>query len=238
MSKQEQQKLERKVFLEFVRKSGLDIDEKTLKSREPPEPDLRCLVRRDDYVAFELKEICDEEVAKWTADLFKNPPPDDADEAPFKWLRDFSTSSNDIAKWLKKHFSNKNKYQTDCPMELLLYVDGRTSYPDENILADIEDNSELLTHIFGKVWFMGEKVCGCAIPNEIESGWNKKYSVSVYQEGKPRIIVSERIPKLFDNRKDAIQAGKEFATANPSLFPPEDGAVSCSWMVVDEEEQA
>ena len=38
---------ERRVFEEFVRKSGLPIDVATIESREPPEPDIRCFHSHD-----------------------------------------------------------------------------------------------------------------------------------------------------------------------------------------------
>jgi len=233
LNREEQKQAEElEIFDVFSERSGLPVDRSTIESRRPPEPDIKCLVSGDGYVAFELKEICDEELAGWIADLYTNPPSIDADEAPFKYLRDFETSSNYFAEWLKGKFSDQNKYQTDCPMALLLYENGRTGLTNDIILADIEEHSEILIPIFRKVWFMGEEVCGCVIPNGIELDSNKKYRVSVKQEGKPGIF----IPELFDNRKDAIRSGKEFAKAHPTLFPPEDGEVCYPWMAVDEGE--
>ena len=66
MIRREQEEEELKVFLEFVRRSGLPIDEKTIEhgDHNKDEPDIRCRVGEDGYVAFELKGICDEEMEK------------------------------------------------------------------------------------------------------------------------------------------------------------------------------
>ena len=105
-----------KVFCDFVVRSGLPVDFKTIEKRNPPEPDLRCYVDGDGYVAFEVKEVCDEEVAEWVAHLYKELP----DISEFKRFRDFATGSNDFVEWLKGKFSSTDKYKTDHSVELLL----------------------------------------------------------------------------------------------------------------------
>ena len=146
------------------------------------------------------------------------------DKVDFRWYR----CENFVA-FLEKVYSRR--CQTDCPVELLLYT-GNTFLTDDGIVEDLKEQSNSLILKFRKIWFMGEKICGCVIPNEIQLDNARKYKFFVKQEGKPARSTRE----VFDNKKDAIQRGKEFVKANSGLFPPRNGEAQYLWGVADESE--
>ena len=143
-------------------------------------------------------------------------------EPQYKRLNDMKTMSENFVAFLKNICSKK--YKTDCPVELLLYTNG-TTLTDDLILIDIDSQSNSLKSQFRKVWFMGEKVCGCVIPNSIQRDNSRKFNFYAKQNGKPAIYTREE----FDDYKDAIKRGEEFVKANPDMFPLEDGEVHISW---------
>jgi len=55
---------ERLVFRTFLKVSGLQIDPESIESRKPPEPDILCVHECDGKLAFELVEICAEDLAR------------------------------------------------------------------------------------------------------------------------------------------------------------------------------
>jgi hypothetical protein len=93
---------ERGVFHDFIKKSGLPINPKSVESCCPPKPDILCFQEDEGNVAFELAEICDPDIARIIAQgggatLASDP------------------SGYVIREKLKKH------YQTEYPVELLCY---------------------------------------------------------------------------------------------------------------------
>jgi hypothetical protein len=60
-----------KIFKEFVAKSGLPIDAATIESREPDEPDIRCVHDTDGPIAVELVQLTSPEIAKNVGDQIK-----------------------------------------------------------------------------------------------------------------------------------------------------------------------
>ena len=69
------------VFQEFAERSGLPIVPNSIEKREPPEPDILCEVTGKGHVAFEIKEMCDEPIAKVVSALQKTKD----DEPRFLW---------------------------------------------------------------------------------------------------------------------------------------------------------
>ena len=55
---------ERLVFRTFLKESGLQISPKSIESRKLPEPDILCVHENDGTLAFELVEICAEDIAE------------------------------------------------------------------------------------------------------------------------------------------------------------------------------
>jgi len=60
-------RLELEVFGRFLELSGLPIDPTSVEKRLPPEPDILCRHETEGIVAFELVEMCDRNLAKFTA---------------------------------------------------------------------------------------------------------------------------------------------------------------------------
>jgi len=59
---------ERRIFRRFAQRAELGVQLTTVRSRRPPEPDIRCRTVTGDYVAFELVEIVDEGLKRGMAD--------------------------------------------------------------------------------------------------------------------------------------------------------------------------
>ena len=59
---------EMQVFLEFLQKSELPIERDSVENRMPPEPDILCRHKEQSFIAFELVELCDEEIARIIAE--------------------------------------------------------------------------------------------------------------------------------------------------------------------------
>jgi hypothetical protein len=61
---EKKQERERHVFQKFIRTSKLPIFPESVESRLHPEPDILCLDAEEGHIAFELTEICAEELAR------------------------------------------------------------------------------------------------------------------------------------------------------------------------------
>lgn len=109
-----------------------------VESRPHPEPDILF-----DGAAFELAEICSEDLAKAMAKTAKS------GEAEFTYCGDPT-----LTILIKK--SNKC-YVTPHPIELLVYTDGRVVSPDNMIIPKIGQSANWLKKNFRRVWFLGRK---------------------------------------------------------------------------------
>jgi hypothetical protein len=58
-------------FGNFARIAPLDIDPRSIENREPPEPDIRCLISRAEHY-FELGEVTDQTLARTAGIAAKN----------------------------------------------------------------------------------------------------------------------------------------------------------------------
>jgi hypothetical protein len=58
---------EMQVFLEFIEKSGLPIECDSVENRPSREPDILCMHKKEGFIAFELGELCNEEIAETIA---------------------------------------------------------------------------------------------------------------------------------------------------------------------------
>ena len=139
------------VFQEFIERSDLVVDPDSIDKRSPPEPDILCRVRGEGHVAFELKEICDSNIAKVCSDIQRAK----SDESPY--LR----SGNPVCNLVKKT-RNKN-YVSEFPIELLMYTDGRVICAPDTMIPAIQRAFDNNRHQFRCVWFMGQsgETCKC-----------------------------------------------------------------------------
>jgi hypothetical protein len=153
MSSLDKAEHEVKVFEEFVAKSGLPIDAATIESREPDEPDIRCVHDTEGPIALELVQLTSPEIAKNVGDQNKR-----GAKPEFNWTGDPTEGAirGKIAK----------EYVTDCPIELLCYTRWTVS-TDDLILETIERiTSDQGLGPFRRIWLLGEEVCCVAAESQ------------------------------------------------------------------------
>jgi hypothetical protein len=139
---------ERLVFRTFLKESGLQISPKSIESRKPPEPDILCVHENDGTLAFELVEICAEDIARKISAIGSE---------EFGFVRSADPAGDVLRKKLKKN------YRTEYPVDLLCYASGRTVSPDSVILAAIRPLIETNSGKFRRVWLFGDR-CYLAWP--------------------------------------------------------------------------
>lgn len=127
------------VFHRFISASRIQIDPATIEKREPPEPDILCTHLEDGPIAFELVEICDSNLAEFMATV--------TDGGAY-YMRTADPSAKIIRKKLRR------KYQTDYPVELLCYTDGRVITPANVILPTIRPYIASSKSIFRCAWLL------------------------------------------------------------------------------------
>lgn len=136
------------VFLEFIRQSQFTIDGAP-EGRSPPEPEILCKHQEQGFIAFELVELCDAQIAGTTARMTRSKT---CSEPVFRWTADPTTAV--IRSKLEKI------YQTDHPIELLCYSDGRLVTPDDVIIPTVRQIIAAQGFgMFRRVWLLGEKSC-------------------------------------------------------------------------------
>src|SRR6266568_1280179 len=139
---------EREIFLRFVRVSHLPFDVTTLESRKPPEPDILCNHRSDGPVAFELVEICSPELAQFMETV---------KEGGAFYMRTADPCGPIMRKKLKL------TYQSDFPVELLCYTDGRVVTPSDVIAATIRPYLNSFRSTFRRAWLLSR--------NQVQQVW-------------------------------------------------------------------
>ena len=131
-----------RVFKEFIEKANINIDKKTIEKRLPPEPDILCKDWEGNYIAFELAELCSQELAH-----------SQAKEAKL----DDNSVFIDTARNVKKIVMNKDKksfnYKTKYPIEILYYTNGRIHQNEDVITSSINTGYSK----YRRVWFLGRE---------------------------------------------------------------------------------
>ena len=146
MSSNEEKKAEkeRKLFSIFAKKNGWSHGLELIESRSPPEPDI-LYQSTTGKIAFELAEICDSDLAALGARLTA-----EGGGSAAIWTIDPTESI--IRSKLNK------QYNSQFPIELLCYVNGRTGSPDDMICNGIKDELAKTDRVlFRRIWFFGEK---------------------------------------------------------------------------------
>jgi hypothetical protein len=135
---------ETQVFLEFIEKSGLPIERDSVENRPSPEPDILCMHKEEGFIAFELVELCNEEIAETIAKAIRS------GNTELMWIAD--PTHRTICKKLKK------KYQTKHPIELLCYTAARLVTTDNEIIQKAQDIIESRgLGMFRRMWLLGER---------------------------------------------------------------------------------
>lgn len=127
------------IFICFVSASGLPINPATVEKRQPPEPDISCTHREDGRLAFELAEICDPKLATFMSTVT---------EGGAYYMRTADPSRQIIQRKIRR------KYQTDYPVELLCYTDGRIITPADVILPTIRPYLASWKSAFRRAWLL------------------------------------------------------------------------------------
>jgi hypothetical protein len=130
------------IFSRFASASRLSIDPSTIEKREPPEPDILCVHNDEGPLAFELVEICDQNLAKFFATV---------KDGGTYYMRTADPSATIIRKKLRR------KYQTDYPVELLCYTDCRVITPADVILPTIRPYLASWKSIFRRAWLLSRR---------------------------------------------------------------------------------
>ena len=139
------------IFCNFITRSGLQIDPRSVEKRHPREPDILCRLNKTDFVAFELVEICSETIAEINNRLLKQT------DTNSEYIR----PEDPVWRILKNKRSKT--YQTPHPIELLVYA-GRTFTPPDQIISKIKQIF-YRPSLYRRVWFMGwpGEPCECVI---------------------------------------------------------------------------
>ena len=135
---------ERKVFEDFISRSGLPIDRQSIRKCDPPEPDILCKVSGE-YVAFELAEVCSPEIPRAISHIPRT-----------GGVSNFIRSGDPVSEIARKKIKKSKNYRTDYPIELLFYTDGRVVQAPDMSIPSIQDSFNSDTGRFRRVWFMGQ----------------------------------------------------------------------------------
>ena len=140
-SEAEKAATEREVFAHFLRMSSVCSPDSGIESRPFPQPDILCTPHSSSPVAFELSELCDEQMAEAISI---------AREDAF-WTADPS------ARILNQKLC-KN-YASEYSVNLLLYTAGRIVTPDNVIIPTLEyEIGKIERCIFDTIWFMSNDI--------------------------------------------------------------------------------
>jgi len=137
-------KKEREIFGKFLNARGLRWDESLIENRVPPEPDILYSSAPDEKVAFELTEMCSEEIAEAISK--------DLRSRDCTYVRTSDPSVRILTDKLSKTYASK------YPIELLCYTNGRTVSPDSFVIEGVRHFLRLDKGQFRRVWFWGKEV--------------------------------------------------------------------------------
>ena len=140
-SEADKSKIELRVFAEFVALARIPVPLESVEKRLPREPDLLCNHETEGKVAFELVELCDPNLARALSD----PRPA---EGGVEYIRTSDPSWTIVLKKLR------TKYDTNYPVELLCYTDGRIITPNDVIRPTLEPLLISYRHTFSRAWLM------------------------------------------------------------------------------------
>ena len=130
------------VFREFAEKANIGVIASSIEKRPLGEPDILCSIEGEGPVAFELAELCAEDVAAAISNIKNGGVAVDSTSDP---------SATVLRRKLRK------TYQSHAPIELLLYTNARLVTPDDLILSTLRPMLDSHRSRFRKVWLLGEK---------------------------------------------------------------------------------
>lgn len=131
---------ERKVFREFANAIKLDVESSSIESRDPPEPDIYYKSKDGEFLSCELSEICDSKVAEHYSSVNRQ------QVGGVEFLRLSNPSKNIISSKLSA------KYETLRPINLLLYLAGRTATTPDIVKEELEYQLTKTNHPYASIW--------------------------------------------------------------------------------------
>jgi len=155
MNEEQKGKIECRVFIEFLEKSKMPIEPKTVQKELPPFPDISCNFRGKGKVWFELTEACSPEFKRTVNELgnviHKTELSDEQLNNPSLVLEG-DVSDNTLRKKIAK------KYPVIESVELLIYTNGMTEMTDDILIEHFKPILSKGAGQFKKVWLMGDDV--------------------------------------------------------------------------------
>ena len=144
-NEQDKARVEKGVFREFAKRAGLRLVPQSIRKGDPDqgEPDILCEAEGEGPLAFELMELCAPDLARAMTAAEKT------GRGVFTWVG--HNLESEIPKKRDKI------YRVDCPLELLLYTNGRAPLPDEVLRAKAEAVVPTLQRKFRRVWLLGSE---------------------------------------------------------------------------------
>ena len=128
------------VFRQFLREAGLPYLEEMIENRPPPEPDILYAHPDDGIIAFELVEICSEEIAELVTRATNDA---------------LILASDPSRRMLRKKLLRK--YGTKRPIELICYTEGRVITPD-GVIIDTVKPILASQKKFRRIWLLGDRL--------------------------------------------------------------------------------
>ena len=142
-SEQDKAFVELAIFREFVNKANLPVRPESIKKPgEHSEPDIFCTMNNGEEVAFELVEICADDLASRIAKQLNG-------------VAKTTSSTFDPTENILRQKLHKT-YKTQLPIELLCYTNGRVVSPDCRIIVEARRWTDAIEGPFRKVWLLGE----------------------------------------------------------------------------------
>jgi len=138
-------KVELTIFTEFAKTAGISIKKGSIRkgNADLGEPDIFCELR-EGAVYFELAEVCAPEFAAAISHSLKT------GKTEAVWGGDVSIET--IRKKLRK------TYKVSSPIELILYIAGRTALPDDVLVPQLEPYLSNNLGPFSRVWLFGDQI--------------------------------------------------------------------------------
>ena len=144
-NEEDKAEIELGIFAQFWKKAGISVKAESVGKGDPKlgEPDIYCETNLGPRY-FELTEACAPEFAAAITQAQKSGEPNAV------WGKD--VSSDIIRKKLKK------TYRVDQPIDLVLYVNGRTALPDDVLVPQLMPWLQNDLGPFNRIWLFGEDV--------------------------------------------------------------------------------
>lgn len=133
--------VERDIFAAFARRLGEQEFWTSIESKGPPKPDLICQHRTFGAIAFELVAITDPQLAEINA-------------GRKRYCGQGLWTEDPTQRIIRKKLSRK--YESEHPIELLIYSDSLVITPDAIIMETAANWLGSKEHPFRRAWFMGE----------------------------------------------------------------------------------